>query len=108
MKPAICFVCSIFSSATGIMILMGDIKPYGVWMMVAQGAWGLALIVESFLVIEKDMSTARLEQVEKSLHLALCIIENDSGPPHSEKFSETRRKWVREIELESGIDRSNL
>jgi len=47
----------------------------------------------------------RLRQVEDALHMALCIIENDAGLPTAESIGEVRRRWVAEIEQESGIDR---
>ena len=50
----------------------------------------------------------RLQQMEDSLHMALCIIENDAAPPTPEQTGETRRRWVAEIEEESGIDRERV
>jgi len=49
----------------------------------------------------------RLRQMEDSLHMALCIIENDAESPTLGQKGETRRRWVAEIEQESGIDRSD-
>ena len=47
----------------------------------------------------------RLQQMEDSLHMALCIIENDAST-HGD--GDVRRRWVKEIEQESGMDRQRV
>lgn len=50
----------------------------------------------------------RIKQLEKSLRLAIAIIRNDAATCefHQPNKAETRYRWANEIEVESGLRKS--